>query len=348
MEPDKNEAPASGETPKEEQSTSEAPAASSDQQAPADALSLTPDEIAEETKNTAAAGPTPDQLGEKQLSPLKRLFRKVNVYLLIFGLLLVVAAVITVVTYFNSQKPPEEPNVASQQLTTDALKQLANTDASVGNTSQTLTIQGNAIIAGQTLTRGNLNVAGNFQSGGSVTAPNLTVSGTSNLGTTQINSLQVATNTSIQGTTTVRDLNVSGATSLSGAVTASQITVTRLILSGNAVLQVPNHISFTGSTPSRSPNAAALGAGGTLSINGSDVSGTININTGAGTAAGCFASITFQQVYTNPPHVLVSPIGSAAAQVQYYVDRNTKGFSLCTINAAPTNQTFAFDYFITN
>lgn len=347
MEPDKNSAPE--DAPKEEQPTADAqPAENSDQQAPADALSLTPDEIAEETKDSAAAGPTADQLGEKKLPPLKRLFRKVNVYLLGFILLLVVAGVISIVTYFNSQKPPTTPDVASQQLTTDALKQLANTDASVGNTSQTLTIQGNAIIAGQTLTRGNLNVAGNFQSGGSVTAPSITVSGNSNLGSTQINSLQVATNTAIQGTTTLRDLNVSGASSFSGAMTASQITVTRLILSGNAVLEVPNHISFTGSTPSRSPNGAALGAGGTISLNGSDVSGTININTGAGTAAGCFATITFQQVYTNPPHVIVSPVGSAAAQTQYYVDRNTKNFSICTINAAPTNQTFAFDYFITN
>lgn len=347
MEPDKNSAPE--DAPKEEQPTADAqPAENKDQQAPADALSLTPDEIAEETKNSEPTGPTPDQLGEKKLSPLKKFFRKVNVYLLIFGLLLVVAGAITVVTYFNSQKPPTTPDVASQQLTSDALKQLANTDATVGNTSQTLTIQGNAIIAGQTLTRGNLNVAGNFQTGGSVTAPNLTVSGTSNLGTAQISSLQVATNTAIQGTTTLRDLNVSGASSFSGAMTASQITVTRLILSGNAVLQVPNHISFTGSTPSRSTNSAALGAGGTLSLNGSDVSGTININTGAGTAAGCFATITFQQVYTNPPHVIVSPVGSAAAQTQYYVDRNTKSFSICTINAAPTNQTFAFDYFVTN
>lgn len=351
MEPDKNNSPAPEDTPKEEQSSAEAtPAENQDQQAPADALSLTPEEIEQEVKESTPAGeavPTgePD---EKKVSPFKKFLRKVNIYFLIFALLLVVAGVIAVVTYFNSQQPAAEPNVANQQLTSDALKQLANTDATVGNTSQTLTIQGNAIIAGQTLTRGNLNVAGNLQTGGSTTTPNLTVSGSANLGTAQANSLQVAANTAIQGTTTLRDLNVSGTTSFSGPVTASQITVTRLILSGNAVLQVPNHISFTGSTPNRSVNSGVLGAGGTLSLNGSDVSGTININTGAGTTPGCFAKITFQQTYTNPPHVIVSPVGSAAAQTQYYVDRNTTSFSLCTVNAAPTNQTFAFDYFITN
>lgn len=322
------------------------------QQDPADALSRTPDDLEQEKAELAAADTDlsglDDELPEKKLSPVKKFLRKVNVYLLIFVLLLVIAGAIAIVSYFNSQKTPTEASIESQSLTTEALKSLANTDASVGNSSQTLTIQGNAVISGQTLTRGNLNVAGNFQTGGGIQGPTLTVSGATNLGATQINSLQVATTAAIQGTTTMRDLNVSGATSLSGPVTAAQITVTRLILSGNATLEVPNHINFTGSTPSRAANNFVLGNGGTTSISGSDTAGTVNINTGNNPTAGCIVRVTFAQTFSKTPHVVVSPIGSAAGQMQYYIDRDTRGFSICSANAAAHNESFAFDYFVAN
>ncbi|RYX79319.1 hypothetical protein EON76_01190 [bacterium] len=338
MEPDKNTPPSADSQP-----------GNDDQQAPVDALSRTPDELDEEQAAKEAADPTPksDLPVEKKVSPIKKFLRKINLYFLIFVLIVVVAGAYTIVNYLNSQKVAPTPEIANQGLTEDALKDLANTDASVGNTSQTLTIQGNAIIAGQTLMRGNLNVAGNFQSGGSIQGPSLTISGASNLGEAQINSLQVATNTAVQGSTTLRDLSVSGTSTFSGAMTASQITTSRLILSGNAILQVPNHISFTGPTPGRTINNAVLGSGGTASISGSDTTGTININTGGNPTVGCFARINFQQAYTTQPHVIVSPIGAGAGQTQYYVDRNNAGFSICTTNPAPANQVFAFDYFVT-
>lgn len=316
------------------------------QQSPVDALSRTPDDLEQEQAQQVTA-PTNAPVAKK-ISPIKRFFQKANLYFLIFLLLVVVASAITIVNYLNSKKSAPEPNIAAQNLTEDTLKQLANSDASVGDTSQTLTIQGNAIIAGQTLARGNLNVAGNLQTGGSIQGPSLTISGQSNLGATQINSLQVATNTAVQGSTTLRDLNVAGTSSFSGAMTASQITTSRLVLSGNAVLQIPNHISFTGPSPSRTINAGVLGSGGSASVNGSDTAGTVNINTGNGPVAGCFVRINFQQAFSNQPHVIISPVGSGASRTQYYVDRNTSGFSICTSNPAPANQVFAFDYFITN
>ncbi len=330
---DKNK-PSGGDEPKKD-----------DAQAPADALSRTPEELEEEQAATKAASGT-EEPAEKKVSPIKRFFRKVNVYFLLFLLVLVIAGIITAVNYLNSQKTPDEPSIATQKLTEETLKQLANSDATVGNASQTLTIQGNAIIAGQTLMRGNLNVAGNFQTGGTIQGPNLTISGTSNLGTAQINSLQVAQNTAVQGSTTLRDLTVSGTTSLSGAVTASQLTVSRLILSGNAVLQVPNHIAFTGPSPSRGAIGGALGAGGTASVSGSDTSGTVNISTGNNPASGCFVRINFAANFATQPKIIISPIGAGAGATQYYVDRNNSGFSICTSSPAPANQTFAFDYFV--
>jgi cytoskeletal protein CcmA (bactofilin family) len=316
-------------------------------QAPADALSRTPDDLEKEEAEHATAEASAEQPAKK-LSPIKKFFHKVNLYFLIFGLLVIIAGAVAVVYYFNSQKATPGSSLASQNLTQDSLKQLANTDASVGSSSQTLTIKGNAIIEGQTLTRGALSVAGNFQTAGSIQGTSLTVSGSANLGEAQINSLQVASNTAIQGTTTLRDLNVAGTTAFSGAVTASQITVTRLILTGNGLLQVPNHISFTGPAPSRSINAAVLGSGGSASVNGSDTSGTVNISTGGGTVAGCFVQINFAQNFNSQPRVIITPAGSGAGQTQYYVVRSPSSFSICTASPAPTNQTFAFDYFVSN
>lgn len=320
----------------------------SEQQAPVDALSRTPDELEQEeaTRDKTAAETAAAAAGEKRISPVRKLFRKLNLYFLIFILILVGVGVYTTVTYLNSQKIEPEAGIEPQELTEEALRDLANTDASVGSPSQTLTIQGNAIIDGQTLMRGNLNVAGNFQSGGRIQGPSLTVSGESNLGTAQINSLQVAQNTAIQGNTTLRDLSVSGVATFAGAVTMPELTVSRLTLGGNAVLEIPNHLSFSGPPPTRGDIGNALGAGGSATVNGSDTAGTVNINTGNGTSAGCFIRVNFAQNFSTQPRVIISPIGAGAGATQYYVDRNQSGFSVCASAPAPANQSFAFDYFV--
>lgn len=330
--------------PEKDNSTDAQQPSSPETQAPADALSRTPDDLEQEQ---VATQPASTEAPVKKVSPIKQFLRKANIYLLLFLLLLVIAAVVAVVTYLNSQKVAPEPTLASQNLTQESLQQLANTDASVGDASQTLTIQGSAIIAGQTLMRGNLNVAGNLQTGGRIQGPSLTISGDTSLGSTQINSLQVAQNTAIQGNTTLRELSVSGSSTFNGALTASQITTSRLVLSGNATLQVPNHISFTGATPSRSLNSGVVGSGGTASISGSDTTGTVNIRTGNNPSAGCMVRVSFRQAYSSEPRVLISPVGSGAGRSSYYVDRDRSGFSICVATPAPANQTFAFDYFIT-
>lgn len=324
---------------------------SPNQDAPADALNRTPDELADEQAEAASQQPTSDGSKKskvKKPSKIKALLKKVNVYLLMFLLVLVVAGAIAAVSYINSQKEPEVPAIAGQELTQEALQDLANTDVSIGSSSQTLNIQGSAVIDGQVLMRSNLNVAGNLQAGGSIQGSELTISGRANLGETQVNSLQVAQNTAIEGSTTLRDLSVSGTASFGGAMTASQITVSRLILSGNASLEIPNHIRFSGPTPGRSIMAGALGGGGSASVNGSDTSGTVNINTGNGPRAGCMVRVNFSQAFSNQPHVIVSPVGAAAGRTQYYVDRDQTGFSICASSAAPANQSMAFDYFVTN
>ncbi len=324
-------------------------AASANQEAPADALSRTPEDLEqEESEQKAASGTSAPDIQPEKVSPLKQFFRKVNVYFLGFLLIGAVAGVITVVSYLNSQKPAPQAVIEDQPLTQEALEELSNSDASVGNTSQTLTIQGNAIVSGEALMRGDLNVAGSFQTGGNVTAPAITIAGQSNLGATQVNSLQVAQDFAVQGNSTMRDLSVSGSSTFNGAVTAQQLTVTRLIMSGTAELQIPNHISFTGPSPTRGATGGGLGSGGSASVNGSDSTGTVNIRTGTNTSTGCFIRINFNQSFNKQPHVIISPVGSAAGKTDYYVDRDQNGFSICTASPAPSSQTFAYDYFVTN
>lgn len=325
--------------------------ATASQNAPADALERTNEDLEKDApvqpKPEDALGP--DGKPPKQPNALKKFFKRFNVYLLLFLLIVVIAGVVTAVSYLNSKKAPKSPSVATQNLTQDALKQLANSDATVGDTGQTLTVQGNAVFSGAVLVRSDLNVAGTIKLGGPLSVPQLTVSGTTNLGSTQINTLQVAAGTTLQGVVTVQnDLNVGGTAAFSGPVTAGQITVTKLIMSGNAQLQVPNHIAFTGASPGRSINPNVLGAGGSASINGSDTTGTVNINTGNNPTAGCFISVTFAKAFASNPHVLISPVGAAAGLTQYYVTHSTTGFSVCTNNAAPANQAFGYDYFITD
>lgn len=319
------------------------------QDSPADALSRTPEDLEQEQAIKAASEEkSAANTAAKKQSRIKTFLKKVNVYFLAFVLVVIIAGIVIFVSYLNSQKPTPKAVIEGQTLTEDALKELSNTDATVGNTSQTLTIQGNAIIAGEALMRGNLSVAGNFQTGGTIRGPSITISGDANLGSTQVNRLQVAQDLAVQGATSLRDISASGSVSFGGAVTASQITVSRLILSGNAELQIPNHISFTGPSPSRGATGNALGNGGSASVSGSDTSGTINIRTGTGTNTGCFVRINFNQNYTRQPKVIVSPVGSAAGQTQYYVDRDQAGFSICTAAPAPGSQTFAYDYFVMN
>lgn len=319
--------------------------ASSEQAAPADALEKTSEELASELP----ASPTTTEAPKKP-SGLKAKLKRFNLYLLLFILIVVIVGAVSVVSFLNSRKTPPAPTVASQTLNSDTLKQLANSDATVGDTGQTLTVQGNAVFSGQVLIRSNLNVAGTIQLGGPLSIPQLTVSGKTNLNDTQANTLQVANATTLQGNVDVQhDLNVGGATSLNGPVTAGQITVTKLILSGNAQLQIPNHVAFTGPSPARSSlNSAMLGAGGGASVNGSDTTGTVNVNTGNGTGTGCFITMTFAKPFAATPHVVITPVGAGGGSTNWYVNRDTKSFSICFNTAPPAGQVFAYDYFITD
>lgn len=295
----------------------------------------------------AAAGTQP--AAAKPRSAMRRFWDRFNVYALIFFILIVIAGVVTVVSYQNSQKEPELPSSAIQDLTQEELSEIANgSDASVGDPRYLLNIQSDANFAGSALIRGNLSVAGAVQLAQGLTLPTLTVTGASNLQAVQINSLNVAGQTTLQGNTRLNgELSVARGTTFGGPVSAPQITTGNLVLGGSGNLTLNNHLRTGGATLARS-NGSALGGGGTASNVGSDTAGTVTINTGNNPPAGCFVTLTFQQAFDGTPRVQITPVSSAAGRVSYYVQRSATNFSICQADGSATGQNLVFDYWVVN
>lgn len=292
---------------------------------------------------TGSATPAaPQPVPTKGPSLLKRLWAKFNIYLLLFVLLLVIAAGITTVMIMRSRTAdPGKTEITSQGLSEEALDQLANSGTTVGSPKQILNVASNAIFAGSVLLRSNLEVAGKVKIGGDLSLPGITISGNSQLGEVQANSLGVGGPATVTGVLTARNgLNVTGRSTFTELTTA-QLTTGSLTLNGP--LRLTNHITLGGPIPGIS-RGTALGGGGTASVSGSDSAGSIAISTGNAPPAGCFATVEFHTNFANTPHIIITPVGSAAASVNYYINRSTSSFSICTINAAPAGATFGFDY----
>lgn len=279
-------------------------------------------------------------------SLFKRLWGKLNIYILLFILLILIVAGVMVGLFVKSRNGNSQPNgtISQQNLSQDALKQLANSDVTIGSSNQVLNVASNAVFSGSVLVRSNLEIAGALKVGGDLSLPGITVSGASKFGQVQADTLAVTGPANVQGVLTAKHgLSVTGAGTFTGAVTAAQISTGALTLNGD--LTLTRHITAGGPIP-RLSNGTALGSGGTASVSGSDTTGSITINTGSGAGAGCFATITFTQAFSNTPHVMVTPIGNGAATLSYYVNRSTSSMSICTVSPPPSGQTFGFDYMI--
>ncbi len=278
----------------------------------------------------------------------KRIWQKFNIYLLLFALVILIAVGITLGLFLKNRSDTKksESIVNSQNLSDSALKQLANSDVTVGNPKQVLKVESNALFSGSVLVRGDLEVAGSVKVGNELQLPGITVSGSSRFNQLQADNLTIGSNATVQGTFNAKKgINVSGNSTFDGLLSAAQISTNAFILNGD--LKLTHHITAGGPTPSIE-RGGALGSGGTSSVSGSDTTGSIIVNTGGSPGAGCFATIQFAKRFDGTPHVTITPIGSAAADIKYYVNRSSTEFSVCTTNPAPSGQTFGFDYIILN
>ncbi len=343
-------------TPEEPDKTPSEPEDSDSLETPSTVDESKPKEGSEEQSDDASEtkdGVTDTTRGAKiekkprRLSGISKL-SGINIYLLSFILLIILALIITYVSYQRNQKEEQkQEELLTEPLSTEALDQLRQTDVQVGDPKQILTIESNAIFSGNVLIRDSLEVAGQLKIGEPLDLPGVTVSGSSDFDQLQANELDVSGNAAIQGQLSIQQgLTVGGNLNVGGALSASRLTINNLEVNND--LTVNRHITAGGGTPSRS-NGDALGGGGTTSISGSDTAGTVNINTGSGAGGGCFVTVTFVNSYSSTPHVVVTPVGSAAGSLDFYISRSASGFSICTANTSGVSgKSFAFDYIVIN
>jgi hypothetical protein len=359
--------------PKPEQNSEaeslEAPASAASETASNENSQAAPDSLestGSEAPNTdMPPAPSPDQqeapaavpIEQQQVAPppkpkgglIGKLQSKIialNIYFLSFALLIVIAGFITYIAYQKSQQSAGNDgsdNLTSQGISDDVLKQLKNTDVTVGQPKQILSVEANAVFAGTVLVRGDFETAGQIRSEGPITASAINSSGNGTFQTLQASKLEVSGDGQVQGNLNVQNsLSVSGSGNFGGTLSANKISIQSLELAGDLLLS--KHINTSGGNPSRS-NGSALGGGGTSSVSGTDTAGTISINTGNSPHAGCFITVNFTQKF-NSPHVAVTPVSSAAASIDYYVNRSSGNFSLCSASGAPGGKNLRFDYIV--
>jgi hypothetical protein len=296
-----------------------------------------------DAKPGAAAGATPAAAPGAD-GPADHIKSTFNIYFIIFIVLVLGAIGIIFYAVSSSKKANKTTETKAPSLTSQQLAALKGNTTLVGDAKTTLDVQSNSVFEAQVLVRNDLNVAGALKVGGSLSLPSLTVSNSGNFGTLQVGStFGVNGNATVQGTLTVqKTLSVTGGASF-GSLNVATLTVTSLQLNGD--LGVGRHIVTNGSQISHSPGTA-LGSGGTVSVSGTDIAGTITVNTGGAPGAGKFVSINFAKPYGLVPRVIISPVGASAGTVTYYVDRTTSGFSVSCATPPPAGSTFSFDYFV--
>jgi len=284
----------------------------------------------------------------KKQSSLKQTFKRFKLYILLILFIAIIGIAFVIVSSLNNRKAPPATTYGNQTLSQSELKQLSTSNETVGGKGQTLTVQGNTDLTGNSVIHGDLNVAGTIQSGSQFTLSQIKVSGTSTFSSAQITGLQVANSATFQGPLTLQQgVNVAGGLTFTGPLNVASLTDTNLVLASNA--QIQGHISFAppaNAIPHRQVNFGVLGNGGSSSVSGTDTSGTVSINTGNNPQPGCFTTIIFNIPYTTMPNILLSPINIGAGESKYYITETKQSFKICTNNAAPPNQAFAFDYFV--
>ncbi len=280
----------------------------------------------------------------KKVPFVKRLTSGSNLYLIAFAVIMVLAGFVTWVA-IRQDSADTTISVTGDELTDEIIDELTANESNIGDVTQTLTVEANAIFNGKILVKDNLDVAGSINVGGPLTLPGITVSGSSTFDDVEVgNNLSILGNASVQGTLSVQNgLTVNGDGTFTGLVSAGRISADELEILGDLV--VTRHIDSGGASPSIS-GGAALGSGGTASVSGTDTAGTVTLNTGGGPSTGIMATITFNRSFTGTPHVVISAIDANGAVLDVYVTRTSSTFVVRAASAPSASTTYTFDYIV--
>lgn len=302
------------------------------------------DDNTEEVVNAPLSSnqPTPQAPDEKKPSPVERL-KSVNPFI---GLLVLVVAIgVGVIIFLTVSNNNNELSFTSVELSEEDINNLASSQAEIASNADLLKVAPNSEFDQSVVIKKNLEVVGDITVGGEVNIPGIgTTNGTELEQANIAGDLAVQGNSQINGNLNIQNsLNVAGDVTISGELIADTITVNQLNFSSDLVIS--RHIrSNAGSTTASS--GSAVGAGGTVSVSGNDVAGTANINTGGGTSTGALVTISFRENYTSTPAVVITPVGSGAASFDYYITRNSGGFTIYARSAPATGSNFQFDYIV--
>ena len=288
---------------------------------------------------------TPTDEDEKRPNRILRAIKRMDKFVLIFILILI--AVVFTIFYIISQNKNVAPvTVKNQTLSQTTLSQINSNSVAIGGSQETLDIQSNSVFSGSALIKGEEQVAGALTVAGNTTLQNASISGNTQLNQVAGNTLTIDGNTTLKGQLVVgQSLTVAGNTTLSGAVNAGKLTVSSLQVNGD--ISVDFHLVTNGLTPSIKLASGPLGTGGTVSINGTDTAGTIDINFGSGASGTACVEVTFNKSFATTPSVIISPDGSSSAGSNYYVvNKTVTGYQVCLTATQATSSDF--DYFVIN
>ncbi len=317
------------------------------------------DAMADESNQDKPQGET-----KPKAKGIKGLLGRVNIYILLFILVIVIAAAAYAVLYFMNKREADL-RVETTQITEETLEQLKTSDATVGDPQQILTIESHAVISGKVVMRDSLDVAGALRLGGALSIPSINATNTGTFGSIETNDLQAAGSLTVgelldvAGAAAIgNNLNVAGDTNIGGRLdVGGQATIGgSLQVNGTISAKGINfdtisitRINITGNTPGISTGGAA-GGGATSSVSGTDTAGTATINTGGGTGTGILATINFTGAFSsNNPHPVLTPNGSDCANIGYYVTNiNASHFSIATSTNPPAGATCRFNYIVIN
>lgn len=316
------------------------------QQTPPDDVNALENASPSNTINTSS----PPPLEKPKTSIVSKIVKKLsflNIYLLLFMMIVIIAGIIIFVGIRNNQSAVEGGQINAQTLSSQALSNLTQNNTIIGDPKQTLTVASDSVFNGKALFRDSLDVAGTIRVGGALSLPGITVSGNSTLENVAVaNSLSIGGDTTIAGNLSVqRNLIISGDTSFGGNVSATQLSIDGLTV--NQDLRVNRHIRTGGGVPGIS-TGPATGGGGTSNISGTDTAGTITINAGGSPSTGVLATINFVTAYSGEPRILLSPVSSGAGNLNWYVTRTANGFTIYTNNPPASAASLSFDYFVIN
>jgi hypothetical protein len=160
----------------------------------------------------------------------------------------------------------------------------------------------------------------------------------------------VLSDLTVGGMTSLADLNVSGNATINNLTVTGSATIANLTVTGSASfagdITIGGHIITAGGQPTAQAQTPA-GGSATITVDGTDTTGTITITTGSTPTAGDLAKILFSKTYGKAPHVVLSPSNDKAAGLHFYKGATSAtDFMLNALDAPQANTTYVFDYMI--